>query len=159
MRLAARWSCGASYRWQLERRDEALALSSEVLAFVRKLSVDNPDVRTYRDELANALGAHGVYLQVLGQTDKSVSFVRQAAQILETMADPDASTLATASFSRVRIAGLLAGDSHEFKSWPPVVSPMIESRAMKNRQPNEGTGQKNQMKKRRNKFDSVVSQA
>ena len=50
------------YIWQLGRRDEALALSAEGIAFLRKLSAENPDVRSYRDALANAIAARSRYL-------------------------------------------------------------------------------------------------
>ncbi len=110
----------AVYVWQLGRRDEALRLSAEGIAFLSKLSAENPEVPLYGTALANAISARGQYLQELGRIDEAVSSGRQAAEILETKPDPDASALATAAFYRGRVAGLLAGDSaaREFKSWP-----------------------------------------
>jgi tetratricopeptide (TPR) repeat protein len=118
--LGVSYSEAATFYWQLGRRDEALAISSEGVEFQRKLSADNPDVRSYRYSLANALGLHGQYLRELGRTDGAVSSNRRAAEILETMRDPDAGALATAAFCRSRVAGWLAGTAapQDFKSWP-----------------------------------------
>ena len=82
---------------QLDRRDEALAISAEGVAYLRKLSADNPDVPAYRDALASALGANGKYLGELERTEQAVSLVRQAAETLETKRDPDVGALAEAA--------------------------------------------------------------
>jgi tetratricopeptide (TPR) repeat protein len=119
--LAAAYRYSAAFCWQqLERRDEALALSAEGIAFLHKHSTENPDVPTYRDALAHALGVHGEYLQELGQTDEAVSSSRQAPGILESKPDPDVGNLATAALYRGRVAGLLAGDTaaRKLPSWP-----------------------------------------
>jgi tetratricopeptide (TPR) repeat protein len=118
--LSAAYHHGADFFWQLGRSAEALAVSGEALAFLRKLSAENPDVPSYRDALANALGAQGRYFQELGRTDEAVPSYRQGSEILETKPDPDAGALATAAFYRARVAWLLAGESaaRGFPSWP-----------------------------------------
>jgi len=118
--LGMSYTQAASSCWQLGRREEALAISADGVAYLRKLSGDNPDVRSYRDALANALGAHGRYLRDLGRTEQAVSFGRQAAETLETKPDPDVGAMATATFYRAHLAALLAGDpaAHDVKSWP-----------------------------------------
>jgi len=118
--LAGSYTEAAGLSWQLGRRDEALAISADGVAYLRKLSGDNPDVPAYRDALANALGVHGQFLLQHGRTEQAVSSGRQAAETLETKPDPDAGALATALFYRARVAALLAGDSvaHEVTSWP-----------------------------------------
>jgi eukaryotic-like serine/threonine-protein kinase len=118
--LAINYSEAASFLWQLNRRDEALAASADGVEFCRKLSADNPDVRTYRDALATALGAHARYQKDMGRIENAVSFSRQAAETLETKPDPDAGALATAALFRLRVAALLAGESaaQDFKAWP-----------------------------------------
>jgi tetratricopeptide (TPR) repeat protein len=118
--LGGSFDTTASFCWQLDHRDEALAISADGIAYRRKLSDDNPDVRGYRDALAQALGAHGLYLRDLGRTEEAVSSTRQAAEALETKQDPDPGALATAAILRGRIAGLLAENyaTTEFNLWP-----------------------------------------
>jgi serine/threonine protein kinase/tetratricopeptide (TPR) repeat protein len=118
--LAGAFSRNAAFCWDLGRRDEALALSTDGIAFLHKHSEDNPEVPAYRDALANALGWHGFYLKELGRTDEAVSSSRQAAGILESKPDPDVGALATAALYRGRIAGLLAGEAaaRALPSWP-----------------------------------------
>jgi tetratricopeptide (TPR) repeat protein len=118
--LGAAYSGAADVSWQLGRREEALAISAEGIAYLRKLTADNPDVPVHRTALANALGEHGRYLAQESRTEHAVPFYREASETLETMPDPDAGALATALFYRTRVAGLLAGDPgrKDFKSWP-----------------------------------------
>jgi serine/threonine protein kinase/Tfp pilus assembly protein PilF len=118
--LAVNYSQAAAFLWQLNRRDEALAISTDGVEFCRKLSVDNPDVRAYRDALSNALGTHAQYQKDMGRIEDAVSYGRQAAEMLETKPDPDEGALASAAIFRMRLAALLAGDSadQDFKTWP-----------------------------------------
>jgi hypothetical protein len=90
------------------------------VAYARKLSLDNPEVRVYRDELASALVLRCLFLRELGRTEEAVASYRAAAEALETKPDPDAGALAMASVYRAHAAGLLAGDSaaRDVNTWP-----------------------------------------
>ena len=118
--LAISYTECARIAWQLGRRDLALEISSEGIAYIRKLSAENPELRSYRDNLANMVGARGEYLAMLGRTAEAVAHGREHAEILENKPDPDAGALATAGLVRSRIGALLAGDrgTSEIKSWP-----------------------------------------
>jgi hypothetical protein len=118
--LSFSYALTAADFWQLDRRDEALAVSAERLAFARKLSGNNPEVRTYRDAVTNALVVRCRFLRELGRIEEAMSSLRAAAEVLETMPDPNAGALATASYHRAQVARLLAGDSvaKDFNTWP-----------------------------------------
>ena len=118
--LTAAYNNCAGFFWQLGSRAEALALSGDGLALLRKFSADNPDVPAYRNALANAVGMHGKYLMDLGRTDDAVAACRQAAEMMETRPDQNVGFLATAAFYRARVAWLLAGESapRGLPSWP-----------------------------------------
>ena len=122
MDLGGAYDSATAYYWNLNRQKEALAVSSEGVAFYRQKARDNPDVRGYPVALANALTTHAQYLNVMGRADEAVSVFRQAAEAVEKMPDPDAGALAAACRLRTQIAAILAGNdaAKEFKSWPLV---------------------------------------
>ncbi len=127
--LATSYMECARIAWQLGRRDLALEISSEGIAYIRKFSAENPDVRSYRDYLANMVGAHGEYLAMVGRTAEAVSHGREAAEILENKPDPDAGALATAGLVRSHVGTVLAGDRgiSEIKSWPEAARLELEA--------------------------------
>ena len=96
-----------------------LAISADGIAYLRKLSAENPDLPSYRGLLANMLVAHGQYCQLLGRTGEAISFAKQAAEIFESSPDSDLSFLANAAFMRVRLAGQLEPGfaTKEFALW------------------------------------------
>jgi serine/threonine protein kinase len=120
MDLGASYTTAAGFGWQLGHREDALAISTDGAAYLRKLSADNPDVPSYRDAFANAVGAIAEFAGEMGRPAQAISSLREAALTLETKTDADAGALATASIYRARLAGLLAGDSHtkDFSAWP-----------------------------------------
>jgi Tfp pilus assembly protein PilF len=118
--LGASYDRSSNFLWQLGRREEAIAKLSEGVEYYRKMSADNPDIRDYRDSLANALSTKAQYFRESDRPVESASLFREAAEVLETKPDPDAGALASAYFFRTRAAALLAGESAsaEISSWP-----------------------------------------
>jgi hypothetical protein len=95
--LAQSYAQTATFFRTLDRREEGLAISAKHVAYARKLSLDNPEVRVYRDQLASALVLHSLFLRELSRTEEAVASYRAAAEALETKPDPDAGALALAS--------------------------------------------------------------
>ncbi len=117
--LAGSYTEAANGAWQLGSREQALSIAADGIAYLRKLSAENPDVTSYRGLLASMLGMNGQFLQTLGRTAEAVSFGRQAAETLETSPAADLVAMATAAFSRVRLVALLEPGFaiKETKSW------------------------------------------
>jgi serine/threonine protein kinase/Flp pilus assembly protein TadD len=118
--LASSYQRAAYACRQLVRHDEALAISDEAIVYLRKLTADNPEVPAYRSVLASVLDERAACLGAMNRREQAISTLREVAEMLEKKPDPDASTLATASFYRGRSAVLLAGDAvaKPFESWP-----------------------------------------
>jgi tetratricopeptide (TPR) repeat protein len=106
--------------WELGLHDEALAVSAERIAYLRKMTQDNPEIPTFRIELVGALARQGSWLVDLKRSAQAVSWLREAAEVLETQPDPDGTTLATGSTYRARAALILAGDvgARPLQFWP-----------------------------------------
>ena len=117
--LAGSYTETANGAWQIGSREQALSITADGIAYLRKLSAENPDVTSYRGLLANMLAMNGQFFQVLGRNAEAVSFGRQAAETFETSPAADQMTLASAAFSRVRLAALLEPGfaTKEIKSW------------------------------------------
>jgi tetratricopeptide (TPR) repeat protein len=118
--LADSYRGAAGTCWALGRRDEALAISVERVTFLRKLTADNPEVPAFRASLLHALAEHGSWLVDLKRGLHAVSWLREAAEVVETNPHPDATTLATGATYRARAAILLAGDlaGGPLELWP-----------------------------------------
>ena len=117
--LAGSYTQAASGAWQIGSRDEAISISADGIAYIRKLSAENPDLPSYRGLLATMLAAHGQYCQILGRTGEAISFGKQAAETFESSQDSDPSFPVNAAFMRVRLAAQLEPGfaTKEFKSW------------------------------------------
>lgn len=106
--------------WKLGYRDEALAILSEWVTFLRKLCAGNPEVSMYRNELATTLAIHARWLAELDRGPEAVAWLRQAAELLAANPDPNGGNLATAATYRANAARLLAGplSTQPLASWP-----------------------------------------
>ncbi len=82
--LAGSYTEAANGAWQLGSREQALSIAADGIAYLRKLSAENPDVTSYRGLLASMLEMNSQFLQILGRTAEAVSFGQQAAETLET---------------------------------------------------------------------------
>jgi eukaryotic-like serine/threonine-protein kinase len=117
--LAASYTEAANGAWQIGSREETLSISADGIAYIRKLSAENPDLPSYRGLLANMLAAHAQYCEILGRTVEAISFGKQAAETFESIPDSDRSFLLSAAFMRIRLAAQLEPGfaTKEFKSW------------------------------------------
>lgn len=106
--------------WKLGFRDEALAILSEWIAFLRKLCRENPEVSVFRNELATTLATHAGWLVELDRGPEAVAWLREAAEVLEANPGPDGANLATAATYRASAAQYLAGPvaAQPIESWP-----------------------------------------
>jgi tetratricopeptide (TPR) repeat protein len=106
--------------WELGHRDEALAILAERVSFLRKLSLENPEVSTYRIEFADTLAGHASWLVELNRSVEGASWLREASEVLEANPGPDGAILAKGATYRARAALYLAGQvaAQPIESWP-----------------------------------------